>query len=455
LSLPNRGLEISPGYVANNAPRLVSYAVFALFNLGLFAWAAHLYAASGPWVQLARGCGAIINFNAAFCLLPMMRLFISRVRRTRFARFLALEDSVDFHMLSGHTMFGAAIVHTAAYLVLYGPKSTRPLWVNLTHTIASRTGCALILIFLVLWVFALERFRKRWRFEAFLATHFLGIAIALLLLVHSPHYWKWFLVGGCGYLADRAVRFYRMRHPSHLTSVRILPSQVTELSIARPEAWKYRAGDFVFVLVPAVSAFEWHPFTISSHPERESSFTLHVRTLGDWTTRLHRDAASLGGAPVYIDGPHGAPANDILSSRVAVLVAAGIGVTPFASILRSLMHRRREGNAATLELQRVYFIWINRDQYAFEWFTEMLAELKSEDGSGLFDLRLFVTDAPPGPLPPFTEQGRPAWQKELSRIASAHAASEVCLFYCGPRGLARTLDQRCRTLGWRFKEEHF
>lgn len=37
---------------------------------------------------------------------------------------------------------------------------------------------------------------------------------------------------------------------------------------------------------------------------------------------------------VRIDGPYGAPAEDVFDAEVAVLVGAGIGVTPFASILK-------------------------------------------------------------------------------------------------------------------------
>lgn len=47
---------------------------------------------------------------------------------------------------------------------------------------------------------------------------------------------------------------------------------------------------------------------------------------------------------VRIDGPYGAPAEDVFDAEVAVLVGAGIGVTPFASILKreSLSLGRRE-----------------------------------------------------------------------------------------------------------------
>jgi predicted ferric reductase len=45
---------------------------------------------------------------------------------------------------------------------------------------------------------------------------------------------------------------------------------------------------------------------------------------------------------VYIDGPFGAPASNIFRAEHAVLIATGIGVTPFSAILQSIMYRYRE-----------------------------------------------------------------------------------------------------------------
>ena len=57
--------------------------------------------------------------------------------------------------------------------------------------------------------------------------------------------------------------------------------------IEKPEGFKHLPGDWVFIKVPKISSVEWHPFTISSAPEREDVFTLHVRGLGNWTNRLY------------------------------------------------------------------------------------------------------------------------------------------------------------------------
>ena len=40
-----------------------------------------------------------------------------------------------------------------------------------------------------------------------------------------------------------------------------------------------------------------------------------------------------------IDGPFGAPTSNIFRANHAVLVGTGIGVTPFSSVLQSIMYR--------------------------------------------------------------------------------------------------------------------
>jgi predicted ferric reductase len=45
---------------------------------------------------------------------------------------------------------------------------------------------------------------------------------------------------------------------------------------------------------------------------------------------------------VLIDGPYGTPSHSIFDSEHAILVGAGIGITPFASIIQSAMKRYRQ-----------------------------------------------------------------------------------------------------------------
>ena len=78
---------------------------------------------------------------------------------------------------------------------------------------------------------------------------------------------------------------------------------------------------------------------------------------------------------VYIDGPHSAPSSTIFSAEHAVLVATGIGVTPFASILQSIVARFRMKQSLG-NLRQVDFIWVNRDYSSLDWFLLLLRDLE-------------------------------------------------------------------------------
>lgn len=45
-----------------------------------------------------------------------------------------------------------------------------------------------------------------------------------------------------------------------------------------------------------------------------------------------------------VDGPFGTASEDVFDYEVAMLVGAGIGVTPFASILKSIWYKFKESN---------------------------------------------------------------------------------------------------------------
>jgi len=49
----------------------------------------------------------------------------------------------------------------------------------------------------------------------------------------------------------------------------VLPSKVTSLVIQKPTKFNFTPGDWVFVKIPQIAIFEWHPFTISSAPEQK------------------------------------------------------------------------------------------------------------------------------------------------------------------------------------------
>jgi NADPH oxidase len=163
---------------------------------------------------------------------------------------------------------------------------------------------------------------------------------------------------------------------------------------------KYKAGQWLFLQVPDVSSTQWHPFTITSCPF-DPYLSVHVRQVGDFTRALG-DALGCGPAQakdlegldpngmyevalqngqtmpaIRVDGPYGAPAEDVFENEIAVLIGTGIGVTPWASILKNIWHLRSSPNPPR-RLRRVEFIWVCKDTSSFEWFQALLSSLEAQ-----------------------------------------------------------------------------
>lgn len=91
----------------------------------------------------------------------------------------------------------------------------------------------------------------------------------------------------CVYTFFRVVWQRNGHGKTYISSGILLPSKVTHLVIKRPPHFYFRPGDYVFVSIPAIAKYEWHPFTLSSAPEQEDYMWLHIRGVGEWTNRLY------------------------------------------------------------------------------------------------------------------------------------------------------------------------
>lgn len=135
---------------------------------------------------------------------------------------------------------------------------------------------------------------------------------------------------------------------------------MVELQIKKDKT-TVRAGQYIFICCPEISYFQWHPFTLTSAPQ-EDYLSVHIRVVGDFTAALAKavgcnfegrgekkdgdDKESSAIMPpinrnlprVMVDGPFGSASEDFLNYETVLLVGAGIGVTPFASILKSIWY---------------------------------------------------------------------------------------------------------------------
>jgi predicted ferric reductase/Ca2+-binding EF-hand superfamily protein len=476
------------------APR-VFVGLWAIANVGVFAlsWFAWLGGAAGQdtLIRLGRAFGKCAALDGALILLPVMRRVLGRLRATPLGRVVPFDEAIDFHRLVGHALFALALAHSVSFGAAFAVGHASAPFLRIAETERGLSGLLLLLVFVVMWVCALAFIRRTHRFELFYFTHLLYLAWLALAIAHAPTFLFWVGVPLVGFALEQAVRLSRRGVAGAILSSRALRSGVTRLEIARPAGFTFSPGDYAFLRVPAVAKREWHPFTISSAPDR-AELTFHIRSLGNWTGALRRrveEGEDEPGLTAYVDGPYGSPSGEIFRSRFAVLIGAGIGVTPFASVLESIVMRGnaesgkadKEGReAATLptKLEKAHFFWLNKDQYSFEWFAALLAELEKSDQKGLLDIHLCMTAGRSGVtamgleiarqvmkaagrsdlitgLRTHTHMGAPDWEVMLGTIAQQHRPAKVDVYFCGPPGLAKIVRVVALRHGMSFREERF
>jgi NADPH oxidase len=282
----------------------------------------------------------------------------------------------------------------------------------------------------------------------------------------------YFLLPGFLYAGERIYRLLKGSLNSTLIAARPHPSKVLELRFQVP-GFNYKSGQYLFICFPHIFPHEWHPFTITSSPD-EDFISLHIRVVGDWTGELWKtlvegaDKAEYLNTPtgpdgqpvIQIDGPFGTAAGEIEDYKVVVLVGAGIGVTPFASILKHL--KWMNATKAKTPLEHIYFYWINREKESFEWFLELLTDLEryqEKTGTKLLDLNAYLTEGFSASdikalmyddregdtftgLHSKTHIGRPNWAQIFPQLAQKHKGETIGVFLCGPAVLAVELSQQ-------------
>uniref|UniRef100_A0A8C7EZ14 NADPH oxidase 2 n=2 Tax=Oncorhynchus TaxID=8016 RepID=A0A8C7EZ14_ONCKI len=389
--------------------------------------------------------------------------------------------------------------------------NTNPTIVMFT-TIAGLTGVVITLALILIITSSMEVIRRSY-FEVFWYTHHLFIIFFIGLVFHGfgrivrgqtatsllenkpsqckdqfeswgmngtfcpkpefagnpPMTWKWVVGPMILYVCERLVRFYRSQQKVVITKVVMHPSKTLELQMKR-KGFSMEVGQYVFMQCPCVSQLEWHPFTLTSAPE-EDHFSVHIRIVGDWTQGLYE---ACGGdknetqeawklPKMAIDGPFGTASEDVFGYEVVMLVGAGIGVTPFASVLKSVWYKHIQENQNVFT-KKIYFYWLCPETQAFEWFADLLQSLEGQmTEKGMVDFlsyNIYLTrwketeaahfrvhhEAENDPITGLKQKtlyGKPNWDNEFTTIGTKHPEKKVGVFLCGPTQLADVLEKQC------------
>uniref|UniRef100_A0A8B9SFU4 NADPH oxidase 3 n=1 Tax=Apteryx owenii TaxID=8824 RepID=A0A8B9SFU4_APTOW len=467
----------------------------------------------GSALAWARASATCLNFNCMLILLPVSRNLISFLRGASTVRALRrqLDKNIVFHKMVAYGIAVNATIHIVAHLInieryhrsqskeagelqnklsALGKNShesylnpIRTYETNTTEevltTIAGVTGVVITVALILIMTSSTELIRRS-SYEVFWYTHHLFVVFFIGLIFHGmgqlvrgqtpqslllhnvtyckDHYLEWEKATQCP-----LPQFSGNRPVVRVMFVVMHSSGVLELHMKK-SGFKMEPGQYIFLQCSSVSQLEWHPFTLTSAPEEEF-FSVHIRVAGDWTIQesLEIPSRSIFLNLLAVDGPYGAATTDVFHYQVSVCIAAGIGVTPFASILKSIWYKCCNPSTV-LTLQKVYFYWICRDPSAFEWFADLLSFLEAkmaEKGKNDFlSYHIFLTgwdesqathialhyddkmDVITG-LRQKTFYGRPNWDTEFKQLAENHPS--IGVFFCGPKTLSKILQKMCNS----------
>jgi len=154
---------------------------------------------------------------------------------------------------------------------------------------------------------------------------------------------------------------------------------------------------------------------------------------------------------LFVDGPYGSASEEVFGFEVLVLVGAGIGVTPFASILKTLAIQAKQDRLET-PLKKVAFYWVCRDDREFETFRDLLVGIVDDRAlANIFELNTYITgeidlkksrDSKAYSYNQFA--GRPDWNRIGGALRKSFPESDVGVFLCGPNAIGQQLVSMCK-----------
>lgn len=284
-------------FLANNQAKIIFWSTYILIHMLCMASAYYDYRESNIYIRFARMFGNALNFNCSFILVLVLRKHLTWLRTKGGNSLLPVDDAIEIHKIVGIVILIETLAHTIAHLInIYNEAvAGRVKFLNAMFTdkvsIGFPTGVFELILLVVILVFASSYIRKKGHFQLFYLMHMLTIPWLLIMLVHGPRFWRWLLLPAFCYIVEKVLRYRKVRSnkfgDTFITESYVLPSKVTHLVIRKPSKFHFKPGDYIYINIPTIAKYEWHPFSISSAPENSDYLWLHIKGLGNWTNKLY------------------------------------------------------------------------------------------------------------------------------------------------------------------------
>ena len=224
----------------------------------------------------------------------------------------------------------------------------------------------------------------------------------------------------------------------------------------RPDGFDIKPGHYLQLRVPSIKRYEWHDFSLTGMREGNDLIVLKIKTQGDWTDDLFNllNGEEYANLVVDIRGAFASPAARPTKEDQWLMIAGGIGVTPFLGFMHTMVF-----NAS--KIKQFHLVWVLRDSRLLSWLEPFLTSPLIGGGK----VHIYLTQGGEcSDLPGWLQQGaygdvvvisqtRPDWEKLFDTL-SKDLTQPHC-FVCGPDGMTNAVATQCREKGWGVSVEKF
>ncbi|KAJ0989006.1 hypothetical protein J5N97_007362 [Dioscorea zingiberensis] len=278
---------------------------------------------------------------------------------------IQFEASVRYHIWIGNTLIMFSVLHGSFIMFIWAIKK------NLSEEITKwqRTGrvylagAITLAVGLIIWITSLPQIRRK-KFLIFYSVHHLYAIFLLFFLLHAGD-GHFFLVfsGVLLFVLDKILRIIQSSRTTDIVSASILPCKAVELTLPKHPSMKYTPTSMIFLKIPSISKFEWHPFSITSSCNMDyDRLTVLIKCQGQWTDSLYSmvqtmlDDGHAKKLSLAFEGPYGPATFPYKRYDSVILIAGGSGITPFLSILQDIASVNGSKNTYPMKIQLIYAV---------------------------------------------------------------------------------------------------
>ncbi|KAJ3007370.1 UNVERIFIED_CONTAM: hypothetical protein HDU68_003553 [Siphonaria sp. JEL0065] len=319
-----------------------------------------------PWVRIVYETMILTTGDSLALLIGLVLIPVSKNSFLAWFLDLPYTSTLRIHMWLGYSIFWLTVYHliitilsfsldqTPLYELFFTIPAGTP-WGNIKYIYI--TGMVSFFLIGIVTITSLSYVRRK-AYNVFYLTHFLIFISLLFAYFHASMDIFYAIPGLCMYALDGCIRLASKFSKSVVKSVVFEECGYITVTVSTTQAADARPGQFMRVNVPAVSAFEFHPWSIvKATPDSVSFMFQRSSETKEWSSLVADKLKSDSNIAIHLQGPFGKEIDLVASSQkqqnALVFYVAGTGIAASIAAIEQAVKRNTESAIQT----KVFLFW--------------------------------------------------------------------------------------------------